>query len=63
MPTTTSGNFRHILKKTQLSMYLLDRITVPRGAGEHVVMAAGVARYWIDNERLRVKREAQGIKL
>ncbi len=51
MPNTKTGNFKHILRKEQALSYLHCQISIPDRASEHVVMAAGVARYWIEQER------------
>jgi Holliday junction resolvasome RuvABC endonuclease subunit len=45
------GGLSYIMPKDQMARYLLGRIKVPDGASEHVLMAAGVARYWIELQR------------
>lgn len=55
MPKTKSGNFEHTIRREQLVAWLRSEVTMPPSTMakkyEHVVMAAGVARYWIVQQR------------
>lgn len=55
MPKTTAGNFTHILAKPVLTRYLMGQIAFVGGESEHEIMAAGVARYWIESQRINAK--------
>jgi len=66
MPKVQSGNFTHTQRREQTMAQLRQLVAFPpllKTHEEHVVMAAGVARRWIEDERLRRKREAQGIRV
>lgn len=52
MPKGRSGRFDHILARPEITRFLHSRIAIPEGVSEHVVMAAGVARFWIEQTRL-----------
>lgn len=54
----TKGKLSYIMPKPLLVRYLLSRIRMPKGADEHQIMAAGVARYWIEQERMRARLSA-----
>lgn len=51
MPRVKTGRLEHIMEKGSMVRHLHSRIRIPEGASEHVVMAAGVARYWVELER------------
>ena len=63
MPNTKSGNYRHILRHDQVLQFLERVIQFPSGISEHAMMAAGVARYWIESHRLAGQRQAAGVKV
>lgn len=54
------GSLTYAMPRDQMSRYLLSRIQVPEGASEHVLMSAGVARYWIEQERHAERLRAAG---
>lgn len=53
MPRTRSGNLEHIMANGVMTRMLMGFIKFPgESTTEHEVMAAGVARYWIEQERM-----------
>jgi hypothetical protein len=66
MPKAQSGNFTHTQRREHTMAQLRQLVAFPpllKTHEEHVIMAAGVARRWVEDERLRRKRERQGIRL
>lgn len=58
MPRVKTGNLEHIMPGGQMVRYLHGQIQIPEGASEHVIFAAGVARFWIERERQNQKLRA-----
>lgn len=52
------GRLWHIMPHAQTIRTLLGWIKIPPKASEHVIMAAGVARWWIEQERMKARLSA-----
>jgi Holliday junction resolvasome RuvABC endonuclease subunit len=66
MPRAQTGKLTHTARREDTLRLLSQWIDLPllrATEREHVIMAAGVARRWIEDKRLERQRAAQGIRV